>query len=247
VTLEVCNEAGCTTRTKTITVLDPTPRILDAQAAPGVSEIGQLVHLVGSGSGMPPLTFTWRIVSGGTTRTLTGPEVWWDTRGEAPGTYVVTLEIGNPVAPGVVPAATLLQPLEVTLVPETDAEFHTVAPCRVVDTRPAALVGGERRDFSFGGACGVPPEARAVAANVTAVAVGGGGYVTLFPGNYPMPSTSVVNFSAGQVRANFAVLPLATDGSGLLSAVATVTGGGTVDLVIDVAGYFLPTPPAPAP
>jgi hypothetical protein len=51
----------------------------------------------------------------------------------------------------------------------------------------------------------------------------------------PTPSTSNVNFSAGQTRANNAMLGLAT---GQVDARATVAGGGTVHLVLDVSGYY---------
>jgi hypothetical protein len=33
-------------------------------------------------------------------------------------------------------------------------------------------------------------------------------------------------------------MPLATDGNGTLGARATITGGGAVDIAIDVNGYF---------
>jgi hypothetical protein len=45
------------------------------------------------------------------------------------------------------------------------------------------------------------------------------------------------------VRANFAVVPLATDGSGNLSVNAFVANNGRVHLIVDVAGYFQ-NPPA---
>ena len=75
-------------------------------------------------------------------------------------------------------------------------------------------------------------------ANVTAVAPSGAGHVTVFPGNYPAPATSSINFNAGTTRANHAILQLATDGTGTLAATANLAGGGNVHLVVDVTGYF---------
>jgi aldose sugar dehydrogenase len=117
-------------------------------------------------------------------------------------------------------------------------DFHTLTPCRVVDTRSgAALQNGVERVFTVGGTCGVPTPARAVSVNVTVVGPTGAGHVTVFPGNLTVPSTSTINFSAGQTRANNLMAPLATDGAGTLRALAVVAGGGTVHLILDVNGW----------
>jgi 1-deoxy-D-xylulose-5-phosphate reductoisomerase len=65
-----------------------------------------------------------------------------------------------------------------------------------------------------------------------------GARVTLFPGNATVPSTSTINFPSGKTRANNAVLALATDASGTLAAQASLSGGGQVDLLVDVNGYL---------
>jgi hypothetical protein len=52
-------------------------------------------------------------------------------------------------------------------------------------------------------------------------------------------NTSVINFGAGQVRSNNAILKLAADGSGGI-AVLPGMSGGTVHLIVDVTGYFAP-------
>jgi hypothetical protein len=126
------------------------------------------------------------------------------------------------------------------LPPPTD--FHTVTPCRLVDTRAAdgpALAGGSTRSFLVtGGTCGVPSTAVAVSVNLTAVGAGAAGYLTVYPGNSVFaPVVSNVNFFAGQTRANNAVVPLATDGSGTIK----VKNGSAaaVHFVLDVNGYFL--------
>jgi hypothetical protein len=49
------------------------------------------------------------------------------------------------------------------------------------------------------------------------------------------PDTSTINFSAGQTRANNAVITL--DAGGLL-AYPVLVGSGTVDLILDVSGYL---------
>ncbi len=121
----------------------------------------------------------------------------------------------------------------------TPLDFYPVAPCRVVDTRTGSpLASGVSRTFTLAGACGVPASAKAVAVNVTTIGSTARGNVTLWPADLAKPTTSVINFGAGETRANNAILMLATNGTGLLSAQGFLADGGTVHLVVDVAGYF---------
>ena len=120
--------------------------------------------------------------------------------------------------------------------------FHTLAPCRVLDTRnPAgpwggpALSAGAVRGFVIQGQCGVPSSALSVAVNVTITEPTSGGFVTVYPAGAPVPLTSTINYSAGQTRANNAVLTLGPSGD---IAVACGQPSGTVDFILDVSGYF---------
>lgn len=121
--------------------------------------------------------------------------------------------------------------------PPAPSSFYTVPPCRVLDTRNegAPWLSAERRRLELGG-CGVPATARAVAANVTAVGATGPGSFTFWPVGGPRPVASAVSFSVARTRASAAILPLADDAT--LLAEPSVAGGGTVHLVLDVAGYF---------
>jgi len=127
--------------------------------------------------------------------------------------------------------------------PRATTGFYTLSPCRVLDTRQAAgssggpaLTSGGTRTFPVGGLCGVPADAVAVAANVTVVNPAAGGFVQLYPAGGPAPATSTVNFTTGRVRANNAILSLGPGGQA--TALAVLAGSGTVDLVVDVTGYF---------
>jgi hypothetical protein len=110
------------------------------------------------------------------------------------------------------------------------------SPRRVLDTR---ATGGPTTDVAVAAA---PPGAEAAVVNLTAA--GGSnaaGYVTAFACGTPLPLASNLNFEAGQIVANAAVVPVAADGSLCLHAnVAT-------DLVVDVAGAvtdnYVVTPP----
>jgi N-acetylneuraminic acid mutarotase len=123
--------------------------------------------------------------------------------------------------------------------------FHTVTPCRLVDTRDpagptagAALGAKTTRSFGVtGSTCGVPSTATSLSVNATAVGPLAAGYLAVYPGNWvSAPVASTLNFSAGQTRGNNAVVFLATDGTGTIRVKNGATG--PVHFVLDVNGYF---------
>lgn len=121
------------------------------------------------------------------------------------------------------------------------ADFHSVTLCRALDTRQPvdgpALVSGTREHFTVPGACGIPATAKAVVLNVTVAQAAGAGYLKIHAGNAASPA-STINFSAGQVRSNNAVVRLSTNGDGTIAITPLVIGGGTVHVILDVMGYF---------
>jgi uncharacterized repeat protein (TIGR01451 family) len=114
--------------------------------------------------------------------------------------------------------------------------FYSVTVCRIYDTRPLAspLQSTVPRVIPIGGACGIPATAKAVSLNFTVVSPSAGGNVAVY--DVPGAITSMVNFAAGQTRANNAVVKLSPAGE--LTATATLVAPGTVHVVIDVNGYF---------
>jgi hypothetical protein len=119
----------------------------------------------------------------------------------------------------------------------TGLSFYTVTPCRVFDTRfGTSMSAGESRLFQVSGRCGIPTSAKVVSANLTVVPQSAG-YLTVFPGGAPLPATSTLDFSAGQVRSNNAMLLLAADGSGTVDILAALSQSVT-DVILDVNGYF---------
>ncbi len=125
----------------------------------------------------------------------------------------------------------------------TDQPYRSlVQPERVLDTRDAATVDGLMRNVGLvgpgvvevpvAGRGSTPSGAASVFVNVTVVDPRGQGYVTVYPCGQVMPSSSNVNFVAGQNVANAAVSRVGDGGKVCLYAsVAT-------HLVMDVAGYF---------
>lgn len=124
----------------------------------------------------------------------------------------------------------------------TTGAFHTVTPCRVVDTRgPAGPLGGppllalEPRVFAVAGTCGIPANATDVAANVTVANATADGHLEMWTPGGTLPYTSVLNFGAFQPRANNAVLRLDIAGGVIVRAVMP---NGSADVVVDVVGYY---------
>jgi collagen type VII alpha len=120
--------------------------------------------------------------------------------------------------------------------------FVALSPCRLADTRgngfagafgPPSMSPGVARDFPAAGQCGVPPDAAAVSFNFTVVRTQGLGYLLLYPQDGARPGTSTLNYFAGQVVANNAVVGLGVGGG----ITAEAVGGGT-DLIIDINGYY---------
>jgi hypothetical protein len=120
--------------------------------------------------------------------------------------------------------------------------FYTVPPCRIADTRdPAGTYGGPAlsantdRVFPLVGQCGIPEGARAVALNITVTNPTSGGHLTLHPAGTPLPIASTINFRANQTRANNAAARLSLSGN---LAVFCGMASGSVDLILDVNGYY---------
>lgn len=243
VVLTVCNRSGCDTVTHSVLVLNPSPAITLASLPLTTVEAGQLVHFAGAGTGKPPLAYSWRVTPpAGPVLAVSGATPWWDTTGMAPGLYSVALNLSN--GSGSVASA----PILVTLLPAQASDFYTIAPCRAYDSRLDVRTLGTPLPSGLSllslalDACGIPADARALTLNVTVINPTAGGNAALYPGNYPQPQTSTITFGAGVTRASFAILPLATDGTGTLGLSLLVVGGGTAHVVLDVSGYFLPTP-----
>jgi hypothetical protein len=143
-------------------------------------------------------------------------------------------------------------------------QFHSLTPCRIVDTRSSAPTVGHygpyltstgntatdvARNFPVRGNCGVPPTAKAATLNVTAVNPTNTGRFTVYPSDITTPTVSTINFPAGTTAlANGAIVPLSTTAVDCpagydisdcdLAVMPFVLHGGHVDLVLDITGYF---------
>ena len=122
--------------------------------------------------------------------------------------------------------------------PDNGDVFHPVDPVRVLDTRTASpVVAGSPYRLVLAGATSLPWVARSVALNVTAVGPTQSTYVAVYPYETETPSTTTSNLNVGR-GGTVPNAVLATTGEG--GAVRLAVGGGSVDLLADVAGWFGP-------
>ncbi|MEU9298911.1 hypothetical protein [Streptomyces sp. NPDC048269] len=118
--------------------------------------------------------------------------------------------------------------------------YTPMAPARFVDTREGlgAAKGQLAAQATFGtqisGLRGVPQGAKAVALNVTVTNPKEAGHLTVFPSGQAAPSTSSVNFTAGQTIANSVIVPVGADGR---INVRNGAWAGT-DVIVDVVGFY---------
>ena len=111
--------------------------------------------------------------------------------------------------------------------------LYNVEPCRVFDSRlpaGAAAVTGLIDENITAGACGIPASAQAFVLNVTAIPVGGLGFLSLWPQGQQLPVASTLN-SAGAITSNMALVPT-TNGS------ISMFPSDPTHLILDVSAYF---------
>jgi hypothetical protein len=123
--------------------------------------------------------------------------------------------------------------------------LQPVAPYRVLDTRSTVALGpGESRTVQVGGtggAAGVPASGVSAAiVNLTVTRPTASSYLTVYPGGQPLPSTSSLNFLAGETRANRAIVPVGPDGT-----ITIYNRAGTSHVVVDVNGWYTGTGSSP--
>jgi hypothetical protein len=133
--------------------------------------------------------------------------------------------------------------------PLADLAYAPLTPCRIADTRTGggALAPNVTRTFvgftatTFVGQggdvtnCGIPDRVAALAMNVYAVNPTTLGFIRLWPANQAEPTVSTVNYQPPLVAiATGAIVPVDASASNAFNAKSP----GSVDLIVDVVGYF---------
>jgi hypothetical protein len=123
------------------------------------------------------------------------------------------------------------------------ATYQPLTPTRLVDSRygeglAVALSSHQARSFAVTGST-VPSRATAVTGNLTVTGQQSLGFLYLGPNAANDPTSSTLNFPAGDDRANAVSVSLSGDGK-LWVTYAAPTLGPTAQVVFDVTGYFAP-------
>lgn len=142
--------------------------------------------------------------------------------------------------------ASQLTSSQTSLTPASAGEFKPLTPARILDTRygigaaQAKVAGHGTVHLQVTGAGGVPSSGvSAVVLNVTDVNAAATGWLRVYPTGDPQPSTSTMNWDAGEINANLVMVKVGTGGRVDLYNGSTTGTAGQVDLVADVAGYYL--------
>ena len=132
------------------------------------------------------------------------------------------------------------------------SSFVPIVPCRLVDTRAGSLQGTRGTPLGFAetvtfavwgtnGSCTIPNTATGIASNVTAVGASAATFLTVFPADASQPTTSNLNPAPGQPPTPNQV----TVGLSAAGAVKVFNNAGTLDLIVDIVGYYEPSTAGP--
>lgn len=124
------------------------------------------------------------------------------------------------------------------------AIFVAVTPCRVVDTRtqppsaygaPSLATNAPRAfDIDNGPCTGIPAGSAAYSLSIGAILPPADGFLKAWPTGAAEPLVSQLNFLAGEVVANAAIVP--SNSAGSINVLVNI---GPTDVYIDINGYFM--------
>ncbi|MFZ2033803.1 MAG: IPT/TIG domain-containing protein [Candidatus Dormiibacterota bacterium] len=202
-------------------------------------------------------------LTGGQTVTVTGLDFGTDTTATLGGTLLTNFHVVGPtVFTFVTPAGSagidqvqLTDSLGMTLtLPYTYiglANYTPLSPYRILDTRNTGSGGplgpGAIRALQVTGSAStqIPPGATAAVLNVTEVYGSASSLLTVFPYGTSKPNASNLNFAAHTVIANLVTVTLGAHlGQGWIDIYNAL---GTVNVVVDVEGYFGTPSPSNSP
>ena len=125
----------------------------------------------------------------------------------------------------------------------TSSDYNPTASTRVLDTRTASspIGAGKTLVVTLPGA--VPVTATAVTVNLTVTGGTSNGYVLAYPDGATRPAQgSNVNYGPGQTVGNQTTVPVTGGKFDVYNA-----SSGTVQVVVDLEGWYTPTAPAYSP
>lgn len=123
----------------------------------------------------------------------------------------------------------------------TSGLYNPISPTRVLGTDAAgqSVAQNSTTPVTVAGVDGVPSNATAVVVNLTASDATAGGYVSAYAAGSTQPTVSNLNYAAGQVVANRAVVPVGSNGQiDLYNSFGPGVTSGSVNLDVDLDGYY---------
>ncbi len=121
--------------------------------------------------------------------------------------------------------------------------YRTLTPTRLADTRShpgSRLSAGQTRAIAVAGHAGVPATGvQSVVVNLTAVDPSNASYLIGYPAGATRPRVTSLNVLRNHNQANRLIVPLGTAG-----AIDIYNASASVDIVVDVVGYFTSGPDA---
>jgi hypothetical protein len=119
----------------------------------------------------------------------------------------------------------------------TGSVFRPVTPTRIYDLRQGApMSSGDTILALLHGSGPVPPEATAVALNLTVTNQSAPGYLVAWSVDGARPGTSTINWQAHRTVANTVLLRHTLAYTGFYDA---PVASGSIDFILDVTGYFV--------
>ncbi|MCU1368511.1 MAG: hypothetical protein JWN39_4150 [Ilumatobacteraceae bacterium] len=131
------------------------------------------------------------------------------------------------------------------------SSFVPIVPCRLADTRSGSDQVGTRLTpigpgeivpftvWGTNGNCTIPTSATGIATNITAVNPTAASYLTVYPADAPAkPTASNLNWvPTSPPTPNQVTVALSSTG-----VIDVFNNGGTVDVIVDIVGYYEPAP-----
>jgi YVTN family beta-propeller protein len=170
--------------------------------------------------------------------------------GMNPRDLLIHASVAGLLAAGVATAATTISSLADSG-GGTRSVYVPIAPCRLADTRPGTDNVGTRSTplaqtevhtfqvWGTNGNCTIPASATGIGTNVTAVNPTADGYLTVYPADVERPLASNLNWTPTSPPTPNQV----TVGLSATGAVSAYNNGGTIDIIIDIVGFYETLPP----
>jgi hypothetical protein len=112
--------------------------------------------------------------------------------------------------------------------------FNPLNPTRILDTRTSSPIGQNSSvNLAVGAPFGVPNLTPAIVVNATVTQGTASSFLTIYPKGISRPAVSNLNWMPGQTVPNLVTVKLSTSGE-----ITIYNAKGTVDVVLDLAGFY---------